>query len=186
MDAVIVGLGNPGPEYANTRHNAGFWCVDRLADLHRIRLTTKHQTCLLGEGEIEGKAVVLAKPRTFVNLSGEAARYLLARFGAKPDKLLVIYDDMDLPIGKMRLRPNGSPAGHNGMKSITATLGTEAFPRLRIGIGRPSEGGGNIGHVLGRLSPEEQKLADEAVERATQAVACLLAEGIATAMNKYN
>ena len=124
MDAVIVGLGNPGPEYAHTRHNAGFWCVDRLAELHHIRLGTKHQTCLLGEGEIEGKAVVLAKPRTYVNLSGEAARYLLARFAARPDKLLVIYDDMDLPVGKLRLRPNGSPAGHNGMKSITAELGT--------------------------------------------------------------
>jgi PTH1 family peptidyl-tRNA hydrolase len=185
VDAVIVGLGNPGPEYVHTRHNAGFWCIDRLAELHRIRLSTKHQTCLLGEGEIEGKAVVLAKPRTFVNLSGEAARYLLARFGAKPDKLLIIYDDMDLPVGKTRLRPNGSPGGHNGLKSITAVLGTEDFPRLRIGIGRPSNGG-NVDHVLGRLSPDEQKLADEAVERAAEAVAFLLAEGIAAAMNKYN
>lgn len=183
---VIVGLGNPGSQYADTRHNIGFWCVDHLAKAYSIAFTRRHRLVHLGEGVIEGRQVALAKPRTYVNLSGQAVKYLLDRYGVTPQELLVIYDDMDLPPGKLRLRSRGSAGGHNGIKSIIEATGTQEFPRLRIGIGRPAEGQDWKEYVLGQMSPEERKLAEEAVARAAQAVVSVLTEGVTAAMNRFN
>ncbi len=183
---VVVGLGNPGSQYADTRHNVGFWCVDYLARAYSIAFTRRQRLAQIGEGVIEGRQVALAKPRTYVNLSGQAVKYLLDRYGVTPQELLVIYDDMDLPPGKLRLRPRGSAGGHNGIKSIIEATGTQEFPRLRIGIGRPAEGQDWKDYVLGQMSPEERKLAEEAVARAAQAVVSVLTEGVAAAMNRFN
>ena len=183
---VVVGLGNPGSKYANTRHNAGFWCIDRLAKEHSVTLERRNRQALIGDCGIEGQRVILAKPRTFVNLSGEAVSYLLARYKVSSQNLLVICDDIALPTGKIRLRARGSAGGHNGIKSIIEALGTQDFPRLRIGVGGTPEGGNQIEHVLGKLSPEEQKAVDDAVERAVKLVCSLLIDGIDTAMNRFN
>ena len=183
---IVVGLGNPGGQYAETRHNIGFWCVDRLARDRSITLDRRHRSALVGEGAIEGHRVVLAKPRTFVNRSGQTVSYLLARYRVSPKKLLVIYDDMDLPVGKIRLRLDGGAGGHNGMKSIIETVGSQDFPRLRVGIGRPPSGSAQVEYVLGNMSNGERKLADEGVERAVEAVECVVGDGITVAMNRFN
>lgn len=183
---VIVGLGNPGEEYASSRHNVGFWCVDRIAEEHSISLSRRNRSALLGEGVIEGHSVALAKPRTFVNRSGEAITYLLARFRVSPNELLVIYDDIALPLGKIRLRPEGSAGGHNGVKSITQAIGTQDFPRLRVGVGAPPPGSDQIGYVLGSIPDDDMEIANAAVDRVAQAVASVLTEGIDTTMNRFN
>ena len=184
--SLVVGLGNPGPEYATTRHNVGFWCVDRLAADHSIAFSRRHKLALIGEGLIEGRRVVLAKPRIFVNRSGEAIAYLLRRYGVSPERLLVVQDELDLPLGKLRLRPRGSSGGHNGIGSVIAALGTQDFPRLRIGIGRPPPGSDQIEYVLGAMTEEERKVTDESVERAAGAVQTLITDGIDVAMNRFN
>ncbi len=183
---IVVGLGNPEPRYARTRHNVGFWCIDRLASDHAIDLSRRHRTARIGEGVVEGESVVLAKPRTYVNRSGEAVRYLLARYRVPPEVVLVVYDDIALSPGKIRLRPNGSAGGHNGMKSIIDALGTQEFPRLRVGVGRPEDGGDQIGHVLGGLPEAEQRLVDASVACVSKAVAGLLADGMERTMNRFN
>ena len=183
---IIVGLGNPGAQYARTRHNVGFWCVDRLAAEHSIGFSRRHRSAHVGEGVVEGHRVVLAKPRTFVNRSGEAVAYLLQRFGVSPEKLLVVYDDVDLPLGKVRLRAKGSAGGHNGIKSIVESLGTQDFPRMRIGIGRPPDGADQVEYVTGTMSKDEQEVVDEAVRRAAQAAVDAVADGMTTAMNRFN
>ena len=148
-EMLVVGLGNPGDRYRDTRHNVGFRCVDRIAGDHAIELSRRQRRALIGEGVIDGHPVVVARPRTFVNRSGEAVAYLLTRYAATPDRLLVVYDDMDLPLGKLRLRPSGSAGGHNGIKSIIDAVGTREFPRLRIGIGRPARGVDQVGPRAG-------------------------------------
>lgn len=183
---IVVGLGNPGPKYAETRHNAGFWCIDQLAKEHSIKLERKHKTAIIGEGFIGGKRVVLVKPRTFVNLSGEAVRYLLARYRVKPKDILVVYDDINLPPGKLRLRTGGSAGGHNGIKSIIEATGTQEFPRMRVGVGKQADGENQIQHVIGRIPPDERKAIDESVERVVQSVSTLLTEGMDVTMNKFN
>ena len=183
---VIVGLGNPGGEYAGTRHNIGFWSLDRLAKEHSVTFSRRKRSALVGEGVVEGRRVALAKPRTFVNRSGGAITYLLARFRVSPRKLLIIYDDINLPVGKLRLRPRGSAGGHNGIKSIIEAVGTQDFPRMRVGVGRPSSDGNQIDHVLGAMSPEEQEATDDALKRVVQAVSTLLTEGIDATMSKFN
>ncbi len=183
---IVVGLGNPGPEYRNTRHNAGFWCIDLLARRHGIKMARGHRTTRLGDGEIEGQRVVLSKPRTFVNRSGQAANYLLARYRVKRDRLLIVYDDTALPPGKIRLRPEGSAGGHNGIKSIISALGTQEFARLRIGVGRPESNADRIDHVLGELPPEDKRQVDDAVHRAADAIATVLTDGVTEAMNRHN
>ena len=183
---VVVGLGNPGPEYAGTRHNAGFWCIDALADKHGVTLERRHRSAIIGEGEIDSRRVILVKPRTFVNRSGAAVRYLTARYSMPTDKLLVVYDDINLPPGKLRMRRKGSAGGHNGIKSIIEATGSQDFPRLRIGVGRPQDGTGQIEHVIGPMEPDEREVVDEAVARAAAAIACLLSEGIDEAMSQYN
>ena len=183
---VIVGLGNPGPEYAGTRHNAGFWCIDALAEKHGIMLERRNRSAIVGEGEIEGQRVVLVKPRTFVNRSGATIGYLTARYAAPIDKVLIVCDDINLSPGKLRIRRKGSAGGHNGIKSVIEVAGSQDFPRLRIGVGRPPEGTGQIEHVIGPMDTEDREVVDEAVEQAADAIACLLSEGIDEAMSRFN
>lgn len=183
---AVVGLGNPGAEYADTRHNAGFWCVDALARKRSIRLERRHRSAIIGEGAIAGRPVALVKPRTYVNRSGAAIRYLQARYALPSDRLLIVCDDINLPPGKLRLRAKGSAGGHNGLKSVIETAGSQAFPRLRIGVGRPTDGAGQIEHVIGAMPPDEREILDAAVERAADAIECLLAEGIQETMSRFN
>jgi PTH1 family peptidyl-tRNA hydrolase len=184
---IIVGLGNPGDRYRGSRHNIGFRCVDLMAQRWDLRLSDRRAKAVLGRGHHLGQDVVLAKPRTFMNNSGEAVEYLLTRFGASPADLVVIYDEMDLPVGKLRLRPSGSAAGHNGMRSIIAAIKTADFPRIRVGIGHPPVKGDHIiSHVLTSFAEEEEPSIADAVQRVAQAVECLLAESIDVAMNRFN
>ena len=182
--AIIVGLGNPGPKYAPTRHNVGFRCIDVLAERAGISLNDRRKHAALGRGTLGGVPVVLAKPRTFMNASGLAARYLLDRFGTSPDRMLVVVDDLDLPVGKIRLRAAGSSGGHRGLDSISAEARTAAYPRLRIGIGRPDAGA--VAHVLGGFAPAEEDPLAEALERAADAVEAWAEHGVDTAMNRFN
>ena len=183
---VVIGTGNPGPEYRGTRHNAGFWCIDRLAERTGTKLKRAHRHALVAVGELDGEPVVLAKPRTFVNRSGLAAAYLLNRFGAGPERLVVVVDDIHLPPGSVRVRAGGSAGGHKGLKSIAEHVGTSDFARVRIGIGEPDDPADQVRHVLGALPPGERELVDKAVERAADAVAMILVDGIEPAMNTYN
>ncbi len=183
---LVVGLGNPGTKYSATRHNVGFRFIDLMAKKADIRLNDRRAKAVLGEGNISGHEVVLAKPRTFMNNSGEGIEYLLARFGGNPTDLLVVYDEMALPAGRIRLRASGSHAGHNGIRSIISVVQSEQFPRLRIGIGQPHYGGDTIPHVLGKFSKDEEPLIARAVEDAVSAVECLLEDNIDIAMNRFN
>lgn len=181
---VVVGLGNPGPKYANTRHNAGYLCVDELAARHSVALSDKRKAAMLGEGRVAGKRVALVKPRTFMNLSGEAVRYALDRYRVRADAVLVVLDDLDLPLGKVRLRERGGSGGHNGLNSINAALGTTDYARLRIGIGRPD--GETVGYVLGAFAPDEKATAQDAISRAANAAEAWLAHGVRHAMDNFN
>ncbi len=185
-ELIVVGLGNPGPEYARTRHNVGFRCVDLLASRHGVTLSRRHRSAAVGEGEIEGRRVVLARPRTFVNRSGAAVSYLLTRYAASPQGLLVVYDEMELPLGRVRLRPRGGAGGHNGLKSILGAAGSGEVPRLRVGIGRPPPGVDPVEYVLGEPSGEEESALSGAVELSVEIVRAVLADGIDAAMNRYN
>ena len=183
---LVVGLGNPGARYTSTRHNVGFRFIDLLAKKAEIRLNDRRAKAVLGQGRIAGHEVVLAKPRTFMNNSGEGIEYLLAPFGGRPSELLVVYDEMALPTGRIRLRASGSHAGHNGIRSIISAVQTDKFPRLRIGVGQPSNGGQSVPHVLGKFSKEEEPLIAQAVQDAVSAVQCMLEESIDVAMNRFN
>ena len=185
-DLIVVGLGNPEPHYARTRHNAGWWLIDLLADQHDIPIGRAHSTTRLGVGSVGEYTVALAKPRTHVNGSGAAVRYLLARFRTTQDRLLIVYDETALPPGKLRLRPKGSAAGHNGIKSIIEALGNQDFARLRIGVGRPPPGGDMVGWVLGEMSAHDQDLVDEAIVRAGESLLYLMDDGVDVAMNRVN
>jgi PTH1 family peptidyl-tRNA hydrolase len=182
---LIVGLGNPGRKYAGNRHNVGFQCLDRLAEAWGLSFSKRKHKALLAQGEIVGLKTILAKPQTFMNLSGEAVERLARFYELPPEGLLVIYDDLDLPLGKIRLRPEGGSGGHKGMKSIIEHLGTGGFPRLRVGIGRPAHGDPED-YVLSDFAPDEWMAIEEAYERAVSAVELWLAEGIVAAMNRYN
>ena len=183
---IIVGLGNPGGRYVGTRHNIGFRCIDTAARTWGLPVSERRAKAVLGRGRHLDQDVVLAKPRTFMNNSGEGVQYLLTRFSAQPSDLLVVYDEMALPIGRLRLRAAGSDAGHNGIRSIITALNTQDFPRMRIGIGRPPQIGGNVAHVLDRFSAEEEPLIVQAVEQAVLALECLLEENLDRAMNQFN
>ena len=189
---LIVGLGNPGPPYSHNRHNVGYWCVNRLARLHGIPLKAR-RLAVIGEGRIGDCDVVLVKPRTYVNNSGHAVSAALKHSRTPPEKTLVIYDELDLPAGRLRLKAKGSHGGHNGLRSIAGALGSTDFPRLRIGIGRPHVDGEPTWDpdvvavwVLSDPTPQEVKTLQNAVERATKAVELILAEGVEAAMNRYN
>ena len=183
---LVVGLGNPGTKYSATRHNVGFRFIDLMAKKTDIRLNDRRAKAVLGEGHIAGHKVVLAKPRTFMNNSGEGVEYLLARFGSSPTSLLVVYDEMALPAGRIRIRASGSHAGHNGIRSIISVIHSEHFPRLRIGVGQPPDGEDIIPYVLGRFSEIEEPLIAHAVQNSVSAVKCMLEENIDVAMNRFN
>ena len=190
---LIVGLGNPGRDYVNNRHNVGFKCVDLFAREHGISLTQRGARSKLGTGEVANTRIVLAKPQTFMNLSGEAVSALVRRYKLSPEDVLVIHDDLDLPLGKIRIRERGSSGGHNGLKSIIARLGTQDFPRIRVGIS-PAEGSDGaaatevdaIEHVLSDFTETEKNVMREIYARVAAVIECILEEGIAAAMNKYN
>ena len=184
--SIIVGLGNPGPRYADTRHNVGWKVLDLVAQQLQVPINERRPKAVLGSGFRDSKRVVLAKPRTFMNNSGEAVEYLLARFGGDGTNLLIIYDEMALLPGRIRLRAGGSDAGHNGIRSIIQYVGGTGFPRLRVGIGGPPPGVVAREYVLGKFSDDESKAITSAVERSAAAVQCFLAEGIDIAMNRYN
>jgi peptidyl-tRNA hydrolase, PTH1 family len=183
---LIVGLGNPGLEYSATRHNVGFLCLDRLATKHRLRFTGKRARSALARGTINGHDVALAKPQTYMNLSGQAARELLRIYKLPPTALLVVYDDVDLPVGTIRLRERGGPGTHNGMRSLVDELDTTDFPRLRIGVGMPTNGQHLADYVLGLPTPEERTELDAAIDRAVEAIEILARRGIGAAMNACN
>src|SRR3954451_10489704 len=179
--ALIVGLGNPGLEYSATRHNLGFLCLERLAEKHRLRFTGKRGKSLVARGALNGHDVALAKPQTFMNLSCEAVRELARIYGVPPKSILVIYDDVDLPVGTIRLRANGGPGTHNGMRSIVDELGRTDFPRLRIGVGVPANGQNLADYVLGHPSPEERTILDESLGRAVEATETVIRRGVGAA-----
>ncbi len=182
---LIVGLGNPGPEYKGTRHNIGFELIDRLAERHRIKLDRSKHQARLGTGTVFETSVVLVKPLTYMNLSGRAVAPLMREYGLKPDHVLVLADDTDLPPGRIRLRAEGSAGGHNGHKSLIQTLGTQEYPRLKIGIGRTSKDE-TIDHVLGPFHPDERGDIDRALKRCEEAIEALFLRGIEAAMNIAN
>lgn len=183
---IIVGIGNPGREYEGTRHNVGFQCVDRIAEAHEFGASRRHRLVHTAEGQIRGRRVVLAKPSTYVNESGRAVTSLLTRYRARAENVIVVYDDMALPSGRVRIRAAGSHGGHNGMKSIIAALGTQEFARVRIGIGRPDGRTGDVEYVLGRPTERERKTIDAGIAQAVEAVETALDTGIERAMNEYN
>lgn len=181
MIKLIVGLGNPGNLYRKTRHNVGFMLLSLLAKGKGLRFDKKYCRSRIAEGA----GIILAKPYTYVNLSGKAVKALLNRLSIPPGQMLVICDDVALPLGRIRIRRRGSDGGHNGLRSIIKEIGTEDFPRLRIGIGR--EGIRDlVEHVLGEFKEEEKKVLEKVLQMATEAVGCILKEGIESAMNKYN
>ncbi|MCW5942609.1 MAG: aminoacyl-tRNA hydrolase [Fimbriimonadaceae bacterium] len=180
---MIVGLGNPGPNYAGTRHNVGFEVVEELARRHRLPLNRSKHSGLCGSGAIEGTPVVLLKPLTYMNLSGRSVVAHARDHELAPDRILVVADDLDLPTGKVRMRPKGSAGGHNGHKSVIEKLGTTEYPRLRIGIGCE---GPAIDHVLSRFDPEERPLIRDAVARAADSVEVLLRDGLEKAISFAN
>jgi len=183
---VIAGLGNPGKEYERTRHNTGFQCIDYLSALYRIPVLKVRFKSLTGEGIIQGKKVLLVKPQTYMNNSGEAIKAVVDYYNVETGNLVVIYDDIDLEPGVIRIRPKGSSGTHNGMKSIIYHLQTDEFPRLRIGIGKPPENRDLVSYVLGNHNQDEQLIINEAIEKAATAVGDFLVAGIETAMSKFN
>ena len=185
-DLVILGIGNPGPKYANTRHNAGFWFIDQLAEQEGVELKRQKNLVRASSIQLDNSSVVLAKSRTFVNVSGDAAEYLITRHQIKLSQLLVVYDDIHLPVGRMRLRAQGSAGGHNGIRSIIAGVQSQGFPRIRIGVGSPESGVDQIGYVLGTPDSDEKELIGKAISKAVGSVKAILDEGIDVAMNKFN
>ncbi len=183
---LIVGLGNPGIEYAWTPHNLGFLVVDKLAEQAGIRVTRPEAKSLLGRGQIAGHEVVLAKPQTMMNLSGLAVRELIGRAECEPSDLIVVCDDVALPWGMLRVRERGSAGGHNGLKSVIGALGTMEFPRVRLGV-QPEELRGDLKeYVLRQIRRDQEDIVAEEVEQGAEAVKLILAEGTSQAMNRFN
>jgi PTH1 family peptidyl-tRNA hydrolase len=188
MDYIIVGLGNPGRRYENTKHNMGFLALDILAEQNGIKINKLKHRALCGEGVIAGRRVLLVKPQTYMNLSGESVRAVMAYYKAPPSSLLVIYDDIDIPMGDIRIRKKGSAGSHNGMRSVVGSLGFDDFPRIRIGIrdGEGARGDSLIEYVLGGFQKRQVKAAEEAIRKAVCAAECLLRDGAEAAMNRCN
>ena len=190
---LIVGLGNPGTKYAGNRHNIGFMCADRFAQENSLNFGRSNSHAKVAEGRIAGHDLVLAKPQTFMNNSGVSVGGLVRKFKVKFENLMVVHDDLDLPLGRIRIRMGGSSGGHNGINSIVQHTGNQEFIRVRVGIGRPNgqetfKNGEDevISHVLGDFTPEELKMMQEVIPCVNEALGCLLRDGITEAMNKYN
>ena len=184
---LIVGLGNPGKQYENTRHNVGFDAVDLLVDEYRVPSSGKQHKAMYGKGVIAGQKVILAKPLTYMNLSGESVRALVDYYKINPEEeLIVIYDDISLEPGQLRIRPKGSAGGHNGIKNIIAHLGTQVFKRVKVGVGEKPKGYDLADYVLSRFPKDERVLMEEAFERAGEAAICMMNDTMEHAMNQFN
>lgn len=183
---LIIGLGNPGLIYTNTRHNVGFEVINKVAKMSNIKLKGRRYKSRIGEGEILGHKVILAKPLTYVNLSGDAVELLVMNFKIQLSDMLVVYDDVNLELGKIRIRKKGTAGGHNGMNSIIEKLASQEFPRMRIGIGFPQNEIELRDYVLSRFTKEENEIIESTIEKAAHAIICTIEEGIDVAMNRYN
>ena len=186
VEWLVVGLGNPGQKYANTRHNMGFLPVDLLAEEAGVQLNKVKFKSAYNILRFAGARCLVMKPQTYMNLSGEAVREAAQFYKIPPERVLVIYDDVSLPVGKLRVRPSGSAGGHNGIKNIIAHLGTQDFPRVKIGTGAPGEGGDMIDWVIGVPSQADRKILLETFHRAIEAAACIIEHGCQKAMNDFN
>lgn len=184
--ALVVGLGNPGEEYENTYHNLGFLAVDRLADRHNIRVTRKECMALVGGGRIGATEVALAKPQTYMNVSGPSVKGLLDRHGFEPRHLVLVFDELDLPWQTLRIRPKGSAGGHHGVESVIRSVGTNEFARVRLGINPGHKVADGAGYVLSRIRKAREKELDELLDVAAQAVESILAEGVEKSMTRFN
>lgn len=182
---VIAGLGNPGTQYESTKHNIGFITVDYLAEMHRIPIKKLKHKALVGEGSISGQKVLLVKPQTFMNLSGNSIREIVAYYKISMEELIVIYDDIDIPMGSLRIRKKGSAGTHNGMRSIVYDLQSDQFPRIRIGIGGERKGD-LADYVIGGFQKSQIPVMEEAVRQAAAAVECMMEKGMDAAMGEYN
>ncbi len=184
---IIVGLGNPGREYQNTRHNIGFDVIDKLAEEENIAVLEKKHKAIIGKGYVAGQKCILAKPHTFMNLSGESVRQLLDYYKAdETDELIVISDDISLEVGGLRIRKKGSAGGHNGLKNIIAHLGHDNFIRIRMGVGEKPKGYDLADYVLGHFPSDERKIMDEAAKTATEAIRTIITQDADVAMNTFN
>lgn len=183
---LIAGLGNPGREYAGNRHNVGFRCVERFAAVHGLSFSKRQKKARVALGTVDDHPLVLARPRTFMNKSGQAVAPLVRFYKIPLERVLLIYDDLDLPLGTTRLRPSGGSGGHRGVRSVIQQLGSQAFARLRIGIGRPPGRMDPADYVLQDFSAEEEVLLDEVLEHAVDAIEAWLDQGIEAAMSRYN
>ncbi len=186
VEWLIAGLGNPGQKYENTRHNMGFRAVELLAEQKSVKLNKVKFKAAYNLMEFAGTRCLVMKPQTYMNLSGEAVREAAQFYKILPERVLVIYDDVSLPVGKLRIRPTGSAGGHNGIKNIIAHLGTQDFPRIKIGTGSPGEEGNMISWVIGVPSQKEREALFEAFQRAVQAAECIIEHGCQRAMNDFN
>jgi peptidyl-tRNA hydrolase, PTH1 family len=186
FEKLVVGLGNPGKQYEYTAHNLGFLVIDRLAERNGMKVGRKDSMALVGQGTVAGKRVLLAKPQTFMNLSGESVQGLLVKNEIAPGDLVLVYDELDLPWQSVRIRPNGSAAGHRGVDSVIRCVGTKEFPRVRLGVhgGRREKDGAQI--VLARLKRAHKQELDELVDYTSQAVESIIAEGVEKSMAKFN
>ena len=191
---LIIGLGNPGRSYAGNRHNIGFICLGYFARQQGIRFDKKQSLARTGTGKVAGSKTILAKPQTYMNLSGQSVRRLVKKLKIQPGDILVIHDDLDLPLGRIRIRYGGSSGGHKGIDSIISELGSQDFIRLRVGIGRPAENEDTaessddeiITYVLGDFTPDEKQTLTQVIHKVSEAIYCLLTEDITVAMNRYN
>jgi len=186
MPFLLAGLGNPGERYAGTPHNLGFMVMDRLGARHGIRVTRPECQALIGHGTISGKPVILAKPQTFMNLSGLAVKPLLEKNEIPPAELILVYDELDLPWGSLRIKPKGSPAGHNGAKDVVAKLGTQEFPRIRLGVhpGHPLTSG--VDYLLSGFTRQQKEELDAFIDLAADAAESVIAEGVELSMTRFN
>ena len=183
---LIVGLGNPEQDYANTRHNMGFDTINEIAKRYNVNVTKKKFKGLYETANIEGQKVILLKPQTFMNLSGESIKEVVEYYDIPIENVIVIYDDMDIEKGNIKVRKKGGPGSHNGMKSIVGNLGSKDFPRVRIGIGKPENDFDKINYVIGYVSKEEMEILQKGVKKAADAVIEILKSNVDTAMNKFN
>lgn len=183
---LIVGLGNPEKEYANTRHNMGFDTINKLAEKNNIEVNKSKFDGLYGTGIIQGKKVILLKPQTYMNLSGESVRKIIDFYNIDSEEIIIIYDDIDTEKGNIRIRKKGGPGSHNGMKSVVENLQTTDFKRIRVGIGQPEYKNDMINYVIGKITEDEKKILQEGVNKAAEAIEEILKNGIDIAMNKFN
>ena len=187
VEWLLVCLGNPGKQYENTRHNIGFMAADLLSEREGVKLNKLRYRALTGEMTLGGARVLVIKPQTYMNLSGEAVKLAGGFYKVPPERVLVISDDVSLPLGKLRIRASGSAGGHNGLKNIIAHLGTDAFPRIKVGVGAPAHPEHEmVDWVIGNFSGEEKKVVRQALERVTEAVECVVEKGVGEEQNRYN